>query len=46
MFFGLYESIEKELKEILGKRPSETLITKIMLGIFGCIPAFDTNVKN
>ena len=45
MLINLYESIEKELKEILGKRSSETLITKIMLGIFGCIPAFDINVQ-
>ena len=42
---NLYESIEKELKESLGKTPSETLITKIMLGVFCCVPAFDMNVR-
>lgn len=25
---------------------SETLITKVMLGVFGCVPAFDTYFKN
>ncbi len=24
---------------------SDTLVTKIMLGVFGCVPAFDVNVK-
>jgi len=26
-------------------RASDTLVTKIMLGVFGCVPAFDVNVK-
>ena len=37
---GMYYSIESELKKIM-KQPSVTLITKIMLGVFGCIPAYD-----
>lgn len=41
----LYDSISKVLNKILNEDPSETLITKIMLGIFGCVPAFDTNVQ-
>lgn len=36
---NMYKSIKDELK---GINPSVTLITKIMLGVFGCIPAFDT----
>ena len=27
------------------RRPSDILITKIMLGVFGCVPAFDTYFK-
>lgn len=26
-------------------RASDTMVTKIMLGVFGCVPAFDTNFK-
>lgn len=39
---GMYNSIKYELIKIIDK-PSVILITKIMLGVFGCIPAFDTN---
>ena len=41
----LHNSISKVLNKILNEDPSETLISKIMLGIFGCVPAFDTNVQ-
>lgn len=36
-----------QIIEALGKEynPSDTLITKIMLGVFGNVPAFDQNVK-
>lgn len=37
---GMYNSIESELKKIM-EQPSVTLITKIMLGVFGCVPAYD-----
>ena len=42
----LHELIKGKMKQILNKWPSETLVTKIMLGIFGCTPAFDINVKS
>lgn len=48
--------LENELKNIYGKikldvepnakiSVTDTLITKILLGVFGCIPAYDTYVK-
>ncbi|MBA2858724.1 hypothetical protein HNP93_001425 [Methanococcus maripaludis] len=39
---------KNQIFEALGKenKPTDTLITKIMLGVFGNIPAYDTNVKN
>lgn len=39
---GYYEKLENNE----GKRmkPSHTLITKILLGVYGCIPAYDRNV--
>jgi hypothetical protein len=30
---------------LVPRRSSDTLITKIMLGVFGCVPAFDTYFK-
>ncbi|MBA2851221.1 hypothetical protein HNP86_001352 [Methanococcus maripaludis] len=38
---------KNQIFEALGKenKPTDTLITKIMLGVFGNIPAYDTNVK-
>jgi hypothetical protein len=39
-----YKEIEKILKEkILEKLPTYTLVTKIMLGVYGNVPAFDVN---
>ena len=37
-----YKKIAKELKEIKVSA-TKTLVTKIMLGVFGSVPAFDTN---
>ena len=41
---------EKTLQQTLpasqSTLPSQTLVTKIMLGVFGNVPAFDTNFKN
>lgn len=37
-----YKKIAKELKTI-NVSDTKTLVTKIMLGVFGCVPAFDTN---
>ena len=38
---------KESIKEVLGKdnRPSDTLVTKIMLGVFGNVPAFDKYFK-
>ncbi|MCM1265226.1 MAG: hypothetical protein NC200_03420 [Candidatus Gastranaerophilales bacterium] len=33
-------------EDTLNKDTSQTLTTKILLGVFGCVPAFDTFVKN
>jgi len=38
----IYNSIDDVLKKVV-ELPSVTLITKIMLGVFGCIPAYDRN---
>ena len=36
-----YKTITEKLGGIMGKTPRKTLVTKIMLGIFGCVPAID-----
>ena len=33
------------LRRALPDRATDTLVTKIMLGVFACVPAFDTNFK-
>ena len=33
------------LKEVVPGGQSDTLTSKIMLGVFGCVPAFDTNFR-
>lgn len=48
----IYEDLSKIIENIyincviVGVSPTITLITKIMLGTLGCIPAFDKNFKN
>ena len=42
---GLCEKIEKSF-EATTVKPTDTLITKIILGVFGVFPALDTNVTN
>lgn len=43
---GLYDSIEQALSvPERGYKPSETLVTKVILGVFGCCPAFDEVFK-
>lgn len=51
---GIYNELElyyKSAKKSLGKSfvkneiPSDTLISKILLGVYGCIPAYDQNFK-
>jgi hypothetical protein len=32
----------ERLRQALPGEPSDTLVPKIMLGVFGCVPAFDT----
>lgn len=39
----LIEGVYIEINRILGGKASSILITKIMLGIFGCVPAYDIN---
>jgi hypothetical protein len=41
----LMEGLERDLRIALRRPSSDTLITKILLGVFGCVPAFDTNFK-
>lgn len=38
----VYREISKVLLAIIGKKPRITLVTKIMLGVFGCVPAIDS----
>lgn len=37
--------LKEKIEDALGNNPSDTLVTKIMLGIFGNTPAFDVNFK-
>ncbi|MBP7797357.1 MAG: hypothetical protein KA072_01885 [Thermoanaerobaculaceae bacterium] len=39
--------MKRQIVKALGEdaRPSDTLVTKIMLGVFGCVPALDENVR-
>ncbi|MDZ4064216.1 MAG: hypothetical protein U1E22_06045, partial [Coriobacteriia bacterium] len=37
--------VSESLRSALPAGASDILVTKIMLGVFGCIPAFDTNFK-
>ena len=39
----VYREITAKLDIIMGKKPRITLVTKIMLGVFGCVPAIDSN---
>ena len=42
----MYDEINSYYAEIHPNSPvSATLVTKVMLGVFGCIPAYDTNVN-
>lgn len=38
---GLLLSAAVDIRTCLGDRTSDTLVTKILLGVFGCTPAFD-----
>lgn len=42
----VYQNIEQILRKILGVKPTITLVTKIMLGVFGCLPAVDQYFYN
>ncbi len=37
----VYNEISKILEKNIGAKPTITLVTKIMLGVFGCVPAVD-----
>jgi hypothetical protein len=38
--------VSRRLRAAFPEGASDTLVTKIMLGVFGCVPAFDTNFRN
>lgn len=38
--------IAKQIRKAFPEPASDILVTKIMLGVFGCVPAFDTYFKN
>ena len=42
LVISVYNKIASILKNNTHNAPSVTLVTKIMLGVFGCVPAFDT----
>lgn len=42
LIIDVYNKIASILKNNTQNVPSVTLVTKIMLGVFGCVPAFDT----
>lgn len=42
LIIDVYNKIASILKNNTHNAPSVTLVTKIMLGVFGCVPAFDT----
>ncbi len=48
LIVDVYCEIESYYANIRGKGKaiSDTLVTKVMLGVYGCIPAYDTNVRN
>ena len=43
--FKLVEKLKKYYKKQCGEKPTDTLITKILLGTFGCVPAYDRYVR-
>lgn len=43
--FGIYNCIAKKLKQ-QNVSPTNTLVTKIMMGVFGCVPAYDSYFTN
>jgi|SRR5579864_1998756 len=43
--WGLVEETARQIRGALPDGASDILITKIMLGVFGCVPAFDTYFK-
>ena len=43
--FDLVESLSKYYEKNCKTKPTDTLITKILLGTFGCVPAYDRYVK-
>ena len=41
----IYEKIKKTVKVDVKEEITDTLFTKILLGVFGCIPAYDSFLK-
>ena len=44
--FNFEEILQQKLPSLKSSLASPTLVTKIMLGVFGNVPAFDTYFKN
>ena len=42
---SLVLDVARRLRTVLPIGATDTLVTKIMLGVFGCVPAFDTNFR-
>lgn len=42
---ALILDVAGRIRAAFPERASETLVTKIMLGVFGCVPAFDRNFR-
>lgn len=40
--FKLIDALRDVYRRLLGSYPSDTLITKVLLGTLGCVPAYDT----
>jgi hypothetical protein len=43
--FDLLFSVQRRIRTAFSEPASPILVTKIMLGVFGCVPAFDTYFK-
>jgi hypothetical protein len=42
---NLVLEVAEQLTQAFPERASDTLATKIMLGVYGCVPAFDQNLR-
>jgi hypothetical protein len=42
---ALILEVADRLRQSVPERMTDTLVTKIMLGVYGCVPSWDTNFK-